>query len=165
MSVRLIFKYDFLSQVSYAAFLNLKNCLCLITADGSIGIVWSFSLLFVALLDNGACKREIKSTRDWIMDHSYCRRLNIGTGPQSVRSAANETSLQAESMSCSEKKSTENPYQCFSVTNELGQVEDNHDYLIYHSFITWYSVDKRSDGCWVQSFESLGQYASHVFSI
>lgn len=74
-------------------------------------------------------------------------RLNISVGPQTVSSVANETSFQAESTTCSEKNSKENPRQCFRTTNEFRQVEYNHDYLIFCSFTTRYSVDKRSEGC------------------
>lgn len=61
-------------------------------------------LLFAALLDEGVCKREVKSTRDRITAHSWCMRLNISIGPQSIRSVANDTSLQAKPMPGSEKK-------------------------------------------------------------
>lgn len=93
-------------------------------------------LFFAAYLDEGVCKREVKSTRDRITAHSWCMRLNISIGPQSIRSVANDTSLQAKPTPGSEKTSKENLCQCPSMTNELRQVVDNHDYLIFHSFTT-----------------------------
>lgn len=66
MCVQLIFEFDFLSQVNYTAFQEL------LLPDNS----WSkyqhsqvtliVGFLFIALLDNGVCKRKIKSTTDRI---------------------------------------------------------------------------------------------------